>query len=194
MSLMICEEIIIMAEEVDEAGEGEEGEKKKKPLLLIIIAVVVLLAGGGGAFFMLGGSEDAEAIAEGSEDATATGTESESESESEEETVSKEAIYFSLDPAFVVNFQGKGRVRFLQVNIDGLTREAGIKEEVTKHLPQIRNNIVLLLSSKTYEDLSTPEGKGKVRSEILVEIQKIMESETGKTAVENIFFTSFVIQ
>ena len=166
-----------MAEE-----EAEEGAKKKSPMMLIIIiAVVLLLGGGGAAFFLMGGSEEPE-VAEGEEAAAA------------EEEVAKEAFYFSLDPAFVVNFQGKSRARFLQVNIDGVTREEELKQEVTKHLPQLRNNIVLLLSAKTYDELITPEGKEKVRAEILGEIQKVMEAETGKPAVENIFFTSFVMQ
>ena len=172
-----------MAEE--EAAEGEEQPKKKKTMLFIIIGLVVCLAGGGGAFFMMGGSEE-EAVAE-----TEEGAEEGAEGEAEAST---EAHYFSLDPAFVVNFQGKSRTRFLQVNIDGLTREEAIKQEVTKHLPQIRNNIVLLLSSKTYDELITPEGKEKVREEVLSEIQKVMEAETGKPGVENIFFTSFVMQ
>ncbi len=169
-----------MAEE-----NATEEEKKKSPVMLIIIALVACLSiGGGAAFFLLGSSSsDAEAKTETEEGAT-----------EEETAAANDAYYFSLDPAFVVNFQGKSRVRFLQVNIDGITREEAVKLEVTKHLPQIRNNIVLLLSSKTYDDLITPEGKETARNEILTEIQKVMKAETGKEGVENIFFTSFVMQ
>lgn len=176
-----------MAEEETQA-EAEGGKKKSPLMLIIIVAVVCLGIGLGGAYFMLGkgsaeDAEVAEAAAEGEEGAA------------EAEAVSKDAFYFSLDPAFVVNFQGKGRAKFLQVNIDGMTRIEQMKLEVTKHLPQIRNNIVLLLSSKSYEDLITPEGKESLRKEVLGEIQKVMESETGKTeSVENIYFTSFVMQ
>lgn len=166
-----------------EENEAEE-EKKKSPLMMIIIIAVACLGIGGGAAFFLLGSSSSDAEAE-------TDTE---EAAEEEAVASKEAYYFSLDPAFVVNFQGKSRARFLQVNIDGMTREEVMKQEVTKHLPQIRNNIVLLLSSKTYDDLITPEGKETVRQEVLAEIQKVMESETGKKGIENIFFTSFVMQ
>ena len=172
-----------MAEEETEEGGG----KGKSPLLMIIIVAVVCLGLGlGGAWFMMG--SDSEADAELAEGETAEGEEGDA-------AAAKDAFYFSLDPAFVVNFQGKGRARFLQVNIDGMTREEQVKLDVTKHLPQIRNNIVLLLSSKEYEDLITPEGKELVRKEVLGEIQKVMESETGNAeGVENIFFTSFVMQ
>ncbi len=180
-----------MAEEdtAEEAETEEEGGKKKSPLvLIIIIAVACLGIGLGGAYFMSGSDsgEGSEVADEATDDKEDSGS----------ETVnSKDAFYFSLDPAFVVNFQGKGRARFLQVNIDGMTRIEKMKLEVTKHLPQIRNNVVLLLSSKSYEELITPEGKESLRKEVLNEIQDVMEAETGNAeGVENIFFTSFVMQ
>lgn len=180
-----------MAEEdevEDVASEEPAAGKKKKPLLLIIIAAVVLLGGGGaGAYFMLGNNSaeaavDAEAsvASEGADDETAEAM--------------GEAYYFSLDPPFIVNFSGTSRARFLQVSIEGLTRDSTVKEDITKHLPQVRNNLVLLLSSKTYDELSTMEGKAGLRKQVLKEIQKILETETGQEGVEDVFFTSFVMQ
>ena len=180
-----------MAEEDEvEVEEGEEGTKKKSPLMLIIIVAVVLLAGGGGAFFMMGdkNGEDAS-VSENSE--KAEGAEN---SEGKEGTTVAEAHYFSLDPPFIVNFTGKSRARFLQVSIEGMTREATVKEDITKHLPQVRNNLVLLLSGKTHDELNTPEGKTALRKQVLKEIQKILESETGKEGIEDVYFTSFVMQ
>ena len=83
---------------------------------------------------------------------------------------------------------------FLQVSIEGLTRDAQVKENITKHFPQVRNNLVLLLSSKTYDELSTAEGKTTLRKQVLKEIQKVLEAETGKEGVEDVYFTSFVMQ
>ena len=42
--------------------------------------------------------------------------------------------------------------------------------------------------------LSTQEGKAKLRKEVLKEIHKVLEAETGKEGVEEVFFTSFVMQ
>ena len=53
---------------------------------------------------------------------------------------------------------------------------------------------MLLLSSKTYEELNTMEGKASLRKQVLKEITKILEAETGKEGVEDVFFTSFVMQ
>ncbi|MCG8325460.1 MAG: flagellar basal body-associated FliL family protein [Thiotrichales bacterium] len=174
-----------------EATEGA-GSKKRKKLILIIAIVVVLLGGGGGAaFFFMGPGGGETVAAEGEEDEDAELD----EEEDEESTARKDAFYFSLDPAFVVNFQSKSRARYLQVNIGGMTRMEETKLDVTKHLPQIRNNMVLMLSSQEYEVLMKPEGKDGLRKSLLKEINKILENETGKEdAVEDIYFTNFVMQ
>ena len=175
--------------EGEEGSEGNEGSKKKLPIKLIIIAaVVVLLGGGGGAYFMMSGGDESEvAAAEGSK---AEGGE---EGEESEEQLG-EAHYFSLDPPFIVNFSGKSRARFLQVSIEGMTRDSRVKEDITKHFPQVRNNLVLLLSGKTYAELNTQEGKAALRKQVLKEVQKVLEAETGKEGVEDVYFTSFVMQ
>lgn len=174
-------------DEVVDEEQQEEGKKKLPLKLIIIVAVVVLIGGGAGAFFMMGDKGDETVVAEKA--ATA-----ETEEGDAKASTADEAIYFSLDPPFVVNFTGKSRARFLQVSIQGLTRENKVKENVTKHFPQIRNNLVLLLSSKTYDELSTQEGKVALRKQVLSEIQKVLENETGHEGVEDVFFTSFVMQ
>jgi flagellar protein FliL len=176
-------------EEFEEGAEGgQESGKKKLPLkLIIIVAVVLILGGGGGAFFMMGDKADTKATASTEDEAGEV-------AEGDEATTAAEAIYFSLDPPFIVNFTGKSRARFLQVSIQGLTRDAQVKEDITKHFPQVRNNLVLLLSSKTYDELNTQEGKVALRKQVLKEIQKVLETETGKEGIEDVYFTSFVMQ
>lgn len=163
------------------AEEAQEEKAKSPMMMIIIIAVVCILGSLGGAYFMFGGSSDAEATPEGEEVA-------------EEAEEPKKAFYFSLDPAFVVNFQGKSRARYLQVNIEGMTRDEKVKIDITTHLPQLRNNAVMILSSQTYEDLITPEGKEALRVTLLEDMQKVLENETGKPGIENIYFTNFVMQ
>lgn len=172
--------------DLEEEVEVQESKKRKSRLLIILIVLVVLVSVGAGTYVIIGQPDEEQVIAEE--------TESDDKDISEdEEVVKKEAIYFSLDPAFVVNFSGKSRARFLQVNIEGMTRDAKVKEDVTKHLPQIRNNLLLLLSSKTYTDLMKKEGKEQLRKEVRKEIQKILEAETGDEGIENVYFTSFVM-
>lgn len=168
------------------------GETLKTVLFVVVFLLLGVGVGGGGVYFLTqtkAGTVTADAEDDGEETDVA---------DDEEEAAAAEQpstpYYFSLDPAFVVNFPGRGRAKFLQVNIDGVTRDPNLKEDITTHLPRIRNNIVLLLSSKTYEDVITAEGKEKLRQEVLGEINKILLDETGKDDVEDVFFTSFVMQ
>tara|TARA_R110000782_G_scaffold138971_2_gene231452 strand:+ start:2427 stop:2972 length:546 start_codon:yes stop_codon:yes gene_type:complete len=181
--MMADEDVVEDSDEIEaDAGDG----KKKLPLkLIIIIAVVLLVGGGAGTFFMMGDQAGGTEVAEITEGDVEEGEETET---------AGEAVYFSLDPPFIVNFIGKSKARFLQVSIEGLTRDIKVKEDITKHFPQVRNNLVLLLSGKTYEELNTQKGKAMLRKQVLKEIQKVLEAETGQEGVEDVYFTSFVMQ
>ncbi len=180
----------IESEELDEDGidengtEEADGKNSRLRLIIIVVAVLALAGGGGGFYFMKVAAPDSDLVAVEDE---------KSDVESEEEVMDT-PYYFSLDPPFVVNFAGKGRAKFLQVNIGGLTRNPAIKEDITTHLPHIRNDIVFILSSKRYDDLITPEGKEDLRKQVLAEVRKILKKETGNGDVEDIYFTSFVMQ
>lgn len=104
------------------------------------------------------------------------------------------AIYISLDPAFVVNFAEGSRARFLQVSVEVMTRDNQVEQHIRTHMPVIRNNLLLLFSSQTYELVSTLEGKESLREEALNVVQRILEEETGDPGVESVYFTSFVMQ
>jgi len=121
------------------------------------------------------------------------GDHGEDHGEDEKEVIAP-AIYISLDPAFVVNFAEGSRARFLQVTVEVMTRNNQVEQQIRTHMPVIRNNLVLLFSSQTYEAVSTLEGKEALREEALTVIQKILEEETGDPGIEAVYFTSFVMQ
>ena len=119
------------------------------------------------------------------------------ESDGEEEAASEEvgeAIYIPVDPAFVVNFAQGEKARFLQVTLELMTRSVEVEVQVQKHMPVIRNNLLLLFSGQTYDSVNTIEGKEALRQQALQSVQKILEEETGDPGVEAVYFTSFVMQ
>ena len=75
-----------------------------------------------------------------------------------------------------------------------MTRDPAVEEELKRHMPVIRNNLVLLFSSKTSSELVTAEGKQALQNEALSSIQKVLEDETGNKGIEAVYFTSFVMQ
>ena len=113
----------------------------------------------------------------------------------EEEPTPKPALFASLDPPLVVNFDdGFGDTHFMQMTLEVMARDQGIIEHVRNHTAVIRNNLILLFSNVTYEAVTTREGKQEMLDDALVEIQDIIKKETGETGVEAVYFTGLIIQ
>jgi len=178
-----------MADEAETETETETETKPPNKKLIIIFALLGLVMVGvsvGLTLFLVGGDKSGESVVEEPV--------AEEQSPAEEQPLAK-AIYMTLAPPFVVNFQsGQGRTRFLQVSLEAMTRDEAVLNVVKLHMPLLRNNLILLFSKQKFEDLLTAEGKQKLRAEVLAEIQKVVEKEYGKPAVEDVYFTSFVIQ
>jgi len=108
------------------------------------------------------------------------------------------ANYLALDPPFVVNFATepgkKPRARFLKIEVQCLTKTPGLLEKVRAHSPMLRNRLIMLFSGQKYEDLINPEGIDALRLAALEEVRKAMKEVTGKKTVQDLFFTSFVMQ
>lgn len=182
---------------VDDEEEGSpkaSGSKKKAIMKWVGIgAGVFMLVGvsvGASIYFMksmLAPSAPAEEGSKADENKSA-------KEDSAKHKEPKIAIYYKLDPPFVVNFQGKAGTRFLQVAIELMTYNQETVTAIEQNLPVIKNNIVFLLSSVNYEDISTVEGKQKLRADTLVEVQKVLKEKTGKQGVEDVYFTSIVMQ
>ncbi|MDN3639864.1 flagellar basal body-associated FliL family protein [Simiduia curdlanivorans] len=169
--------------EVENAPEGAGG--KKKLIILIVLGMVLVGISVGGTLFALKmfSGEEAAVAAEGDEEGEATAP-----------VVKLPAVYFPLKPAIIVNFQSRGRQRFLQAEVTLKIREPDVVAAVELHMPMIRNALVMLLGGQVYEDLQTHEGKELLRQQALAEIQRLIEIEIGKPGVEQVLFTNFVMQ
>lgn len=104
------------------------------------------------------------------------------------------AIYYPLKPAVVVDFSVRGRQRFLQAELTLMTREDDVVAAIELHQPMLRNALVLLMGGQAYEELQTAEGKELLRQACLQTLQKLMQTEIGKPGIEQVLFTSFVMQ
>jgi len=95
----------------------------------------------------------------------------------------------------VTNYFSEGRrLRYLKADISVRVRGQEAADKVTHHMPYIRNDIVLLLSAQTDAGISTYEGKEALRQKALKAVQALMEKEEGKKLVDDLLFTSFVVQ
>ena len=95
--------------------------------------------------------------------------------------------FYKMEP-FLVNLADPGRLRYLKVTLHVETNQKG--EEFQKRLPQSRDSVLTLLSSKKSRDLMTSEGKNDLREEIKEKMNQLLV----ESKVRNIYFTEFVIQ
>lgn len=171
----------MVEKEKPEEGEGEKKPAGGKKKMIIMIAVIVVLLGGGTAgtlYFtgMLGGGAKHDAEAK------------------HEEPKKKEPIYFAFEQPFTVNFETETGLRFLQVGVELMSFDPLAIEAVKTHTPVIKNNIIMMFSNQTFDTLVSREGKEQLRAQTLKEIQAILQKYYGKPGVEEIYFTSFVMQ
>ncbi len=105
----------------------------------------------------------------------------------------KPAVYYAIDPPLVVNFEDGSAVRFLQITMEVMAHDEKAIESVQKNIPLIRNNLLLLMSNRNYQTMLSREGKEKLRQEALTEIRAV-QKKTGGPDVDDVLFTSFVVQ
>lgn len=159
-----------------ESNDETEGKPKKKGMLLVIIVVLLIAIGGGGFVAYQKFLAPHPAIS--------------AEEQAKREPVEKEGEIFALEP-FVVNLSDPKGKRYLKVTIT-LELEASpkAKEEAEKAMPKMRDMVIMMLTSLTFEDVMTPEGKIRIRDELLQRFNQVLRPDR----VVNIYFTEFVVQ
>jgi len=103
-------------------------------------------------------------------------------------------IYTSLDQPLIVSFQTEDSIRFLQLTVEAMARDEDSITAFTTHRPAIKNNLLTLFASMPFAELATVAGKEKARDAALKEVQSVLTANAPKAKIEDIYFTSFVVQ
>ncbi|MFN0040435.1 MAG: flagellar basal body-associated FliL family protein [Burkholderiales bacterium] len=143
--------------------------KKSKRKLFAGIGVLVLALGGGGAWFLLSDKpldKEAEELAKEVENAKAELAQ----------------VFLPLD-AFVVNLQPAGSEQYLQTEITVRLADQEMADLAKKRMPDIRNRVLMLLSTRTAQALITPHGKAAVADAIRLEIASVIDPK-GALAIK----------
>lgn len=172
--------------------------KKSKKMLIIIIVALVLIGGGATAYFLM---KPAHAP---SKDDAAT----------EEAHPATAPTYVALG-TFTANLIHEEGDRYLQVAISVKLTNPELEEKIKASNPEILHHVNMLLQSKAPSELATLEGKDKLSREIKAQIEQVLglgkhatvtpstQAESapaqtvamhGKTGIDEILFTSFIIQ
>ncbi|MDQ7015353.1 MAG: flagellar basal body-associated FliL family protein [Gammaproteobacteria bacterium] len=172
-----------------ESVDSEQAEKPKNNMLMFagITLLLVALSVGGTLFFMGGESNSVLATTEAVAVAVAV-----------EPSVSKKplanAIYVELDPAFTVNLMGGSSSKFLQIAVSILTYYDDSEESIQRHIPEIRNSLLMLFGEQKSQKLGDVKSKEILRSKALEAVKKVLSERGEKVDIEALFFTKFVMQ
>lgn len=152
------------------ADQGQKKRGRKKILLFAFLALLV--AGGGLAGYVLMAEEPG------------AGTEAQAS-----QAPARHRVTMPLEP-FLVNLADKESRRYLKLKVELEVENDSAAKELEKSVPRLRDAVILLLSSKTYLDLASVEGKQRLKEEIRQRIRAL----PGGSRVNDVFFTEFVAQ
>jgi len=167
-----------MADEPEVQAEEAAPQKKKSKVVFFIIIGVGMLLLGGGAFFAY-----MKFLAPKPQTDTAAAT---AEPAPPADTVGE---MLALKP-FVVNLSDPNGKRYLKVQIEIEIESPLAVERVTKSVPKLRDMVIIMLTSLTFEEVMTPEGKIRIRDELLERFNQVLRPDR----IKNIYFTEFVVQ
>ncbi len=101
-------------------------------------------------------------------------------------------VFEKMD-AFVINLSGE-QGGMLQVEMETELSAESSREIVKAYTPKIRSAIIMLLSSKSAQELSSAEGKAKLRNQVRKIINETIGASPDRPLVVGVVFTSFIVQ
>lgn len=100
--------------------------------------------------------------------------------------------YMEIEPAFVTNFGGPGRLRYMKVEVTLRVTGMDGEAQVNHHLPAIKDALLSLFAIQTSESIGSAEGKEALRQASLKAVQDAVIAEDETSYIEDLLFTSFV--
>ncbi len=184
----------------DEDAADAPPKKSKAKSIVIILALLLLIGGGGFAAYWFLSQGDSSILDSLFSSEPKEKPEPQVMGSPTNETLtptSKPAVasagtptHLVSLPVLTVNLADTGTSRYLRVGIDVEVSTEPASEEIKSQSAKIRDAVIILLSSKRYENISTAGGKFQLKNEIVARINQIL----GVPRVIQIYFTDFVVQ
>lgn len=199
------------------SGSGKGGSLK----LIIIIVVVGIIAGAAGFFgnkFLSGGGSNKEQVKETdkanagevkegekqpaetqAKDNTGENKSGEVKTGNGETTANTQGSgkgLLDLEP-FTVNLNDPFGRRYIEVELKLVIDKKELVDKIKSNelvMPKIRNDILMTISAKSYNDLRTVGGKETLSEEIQMRVNEILKQEMGIEPVIEVLQTKFLMQ
>lgn len=181
-------------EETSENAEQEAPPKKKsKKLLIIIVAVILVIVIGVVVFFVFfTGGKKSEQAGKVNTNHTQKIQSSNQNSANLDNTISlaKVGVLYPLD-TFIVNLvSSNNHPRYLKTKMSLELSNKDLAAELEAKKAVLRDKIIGVLSSKSYQQIATIQGKNKLAQDIVNALNPMLSDGS----IEGVFFTEFVVQ
>ncbi len=154
--------------ETDENKDVEQSKSSSK-MLIIVIALAVLVAGGGGFFaYTKFFKEDSSAHAK---------------------SAAAEPVIHEME-TFLVNLSDAGGKRYLKLTMKAKLSDKEVQAEVAGRNFEIRDAVIMLLSSKEFQEIAKPEDKATLKQEVIFALNRLLQ----RGQVQDVYFTEFLVQ
>lgn len=165
----------------EEQLQQPEAPATGKSRLVMIVTIALLAVGAAGAawFFLWGPSEPEQG----------------QDQQAPQQVLSDSPMeYVDLSPSFVVSFPHRGRQRYMQAELSVMSRDPEALAAVREHMPMIRHNLISLFNAQMLLVFEDPSGVETLRRLATEEVQAILQNEIGRPGIEQVLFTTFVMQ
>lgn len=182
-----------MSENIEELKEETPKKKRASLKFIFIVLILFILAGtavaGYFVIFMPKSIENADEI---------TARKSLAPKQAQAKVSSKSMGGQFSDPmgptmqldSFIVNLTDDKGARYLKVVMQLEMSKDSLVAEIDEKMPQIRDEIILMLSSKSFDDVATIDGKRTLKHSVVSGINRYLS--TGQ--INRVYFTEFVVQ
>ncbi len=197
-----------MAEaEAAPAEEVVEGEpKKKKPILLILVIVlsviILIMSVMFGTLYFSGyfehkseaaAHEKVDELAKEAEEAQKAMPDGPSKVKKEAEATRFENTYLGIDKEFMTNITNSKKIMVVKVAV--MTHyDSRVFDNVKKHEFAIRSAVLDVMRQSTEADVAKPDFRVELAAKIKVVMNDMLMKYEDFGGIEDVFFTSFVMQ
>lgn len=156
----------------------------KQSLLLVALAVLNMAVVGAVGFMIWKGKQ--KDAAEPKIEHVIKGEHEAQQHEAHDEKVNK-ALVMPLE-TFIVNLAGSKGRRIFKVDVELEVNDKKVVDEIEQRKAQIRDIIIIILSGRTYDQISGKDGKNQLRDEIKDTVNAFLT----KGKITSVFFTNFL--
>lgn len=170
-----------MAEEKASTESAATASSGSKPIILYVLVVINMLVVGLVGFMVWKNSQKPVTTV----DQVVEGVKKDDKEEAEKPQEIGKVIPLET---FIVNLAGSKGRKVLKVNMELEVKGQEIIQEIDNRKAQIRDFIIIILSSKSYDEVSTKDGKDFLRNEIKDNINSFL----SKGKIVNVYFTELI--